>query len=69
MSKKTIAFATGPTYCITEGKKTFNDGSPLHIKQLKNGAWLVQSKCKNCGKGKSRIISWDTYKKMIKGGG
>lgn len=68
MPKGTIAFATGPTYCISERKKTFNDGTPLHVKQLKNGAWLLQSKCKECGKGKSRIISWKTYEKIIKAG-
>lgn len=57
-------FASGPTYCISQKKKTFNDGKGIDIKKMKNGSYLALSTCKECGKRKSRIISKETYSRM-----
>ena len=64
--KNTMAkeFASGPTWCVSQRKKTFNDGTGIVIKPLKNGTFIALSVCKECGKKKSRIISQNTLNMM-----
>ena len=63
---KTKGFASGPTWCVSQRKKTFNDGTGIEIKPLKNGSFLALSVCKECGKKKSIIISKNTFNMMKK---
>lgn len=56
-----MEFASGPTYCVFEKKKTLNDGSGIDVRKLPNGTYLFMSVCRDCGKKKAKIVSAATY--------
>jgi hypothetical protein len=57
MPPKIKYFASGMTYCITQRKRTFNDGTGVTVHAMKNGTTMIKSVCKECGHKKSVITS------------